>query len=45
MVSVLSLNAERQTGIAVVRVDAVDPGGTPVFQARWDLDLGRDSST
>ncbi|MHB9116199.1 MAG: hypothetical protein ACYC6T_16625 [Thermoleophilia bacterium] len=45
LASVLSLNADRQTGIAVVRVDAVDPGGNPVFQARWDLDLGRDSST
>lgn len=45
LASVLSLNAEKQTGIAVLRVDVVDPGGGPVFQARWDLDLGRDSST
>ncbi|MHB1344118.1 MAG: hypothetical protein ACYCX3_07135 [Thermoleophilia bacterium] len=45
LASVLSLNAEKQTGIAVVRVDTVEPGGTPILQARWDLDLGRDSST
>lgn len=44
LASVLSLNSEKQTGIAVLRVDVVDPGGTPVFQARWDLDLGCDSS-
>ncbi len=44
LASVLSLNTEKQTGIAVLRVDVVDPGGHPVFQARWDLDLGRDSS-
>lgn len=43
LATVRSLNAEKQAGIAVVRVDVVDAEGNLVFGARCDLDLGHDS--
>ncbi|NLT35274.1 MAG: hypothetical protein GXX83_05200 [Gaiellales bacterium] len=43
LATVRSLNAEKQAGIAVVRVNVADAEGKLVFGARSDLDLGSDS--